>query len=82
MGFNYIAFLNNCVGLNYMRDVTKGNLIISIPFAFGIGAPVITNSLYGANYIRKSDDFKYNKLNYQVGISAFLTHNMKREVNF
>lgn len=82
VGFNHMAFLNNCIGFNYMRDIKQLNLIINVPVSIGYDKPVITNSLYKGNYIEASDNFNYNKLNYQFGLSALFTPNMKRQVNF
>lgn len=82
LGFNYIAFLNTCLGFNYMRDIKKANLIINIPFAFGLGSPAITNSLYSRNYLDGTSTTKYDLLKYQVGISTLFAPSMTREVNF
>ncbi len=82
LGLNYIAFLNNCVGINYTRDVKKANLIINVPLMVGFGNPTITNGLYKNNYVGPHDAFSYNKLNYQVGLSMLFTPNMKRATNF
>lgn len=32
LGFNYITFLNTCLGFNYMRDIRKASLILNVPF--------------------------------------------------
>ena len=82
VGFNHMAFLNNCLGFNYMRDIKQLNLIINVPISIGYDKPVITNGLYKKNYIETSDNFNYNRLNFQFGLSALFTPNMKREVNF
>jgi hypothetical protein len=82
VGFNHMAFLNNCLGFNYMRDIKLLNLIINIPISIGYDKPVVTNSLYKGSYIEASDNFNYNRLNYQFGLSALFTPNMKRQVNF
>lgn len=82
VGFNYIAFLNTALGFNYMRDIKKANLIINVPFAFGVGSPAITSSLYGRNYTDGNRETKYDFLNYQVGMSVMFAPSMTREVNF
>lgn len=82
LGFNYITFLNTCLGFNYMRDVKKANLIINVPFAFGVGSPAITNSLYSRNYLDGSPNTKYDLLKYQVGLNVLFAPSMTREVNF
>lgn len=82
LGFNYIAFLNTALGFNYMRDVKKANLIINVPFAFGLGSPAITNSLYSRNFLDGTSTTKYELMKYQVGISALFAPSMNREVNF
>lgn len=82
LGFNYIAFLNTALGFNYMRDIRKANLIINVPFAFGMGSPAITNSLYSRNYLDGTSTTKYNSMKYQIGLSALFAPSMTREVNF
>ena len=82
IGFNYISFLNTALGFNYMRDVKKANLIINIPFAFGLGSPSITNSLYSINYLDGTHTTKYELMKYQIGISALFAPSMNKEVNF
>lgn len=82
LGFNYIAFLNTALGFNYMRDIKKANLIINVPFAFGVGSPAITSSLYSRNYTDNTSSTKYDLLKYQVGINALFAPSMNREVNF
>lgn len=82
LGFNYIAFLNTALGFNYMRDVKKANLIINVPFAFGLGSPAITNSLYGRDYLDGTSTTKYELMKYQIGINALFAPSMNREVNF
>lgn len=82
LGFNYITFLNTCLGFNYMRDVKKANLIINVPFAFGVGSPAITNSLYSRNYLDGNSNTKYDRLKYQVGLNVLFAPSMTREVNF
>lgn len=81
-GFNYIAFLNTALGFNYMRDVKKANLIINVPFAFGLGSPAITNSLYGREFLDGTSTTKYELMKYQVGVNALFAPSMNREVNF
>lgn len=81
-GFNYIAFLNTALGFNYMRDVKKANLIINVPFAFGLGSPAITNSLYNRDYLDGTSTTKYELMKYQIGINALFAPSMNREVNF
>ncbi|MES2132589.1 MAG: hypothetical protein V4506_09570 [Bacteroidota bacterium] len=82
LGFNYIAFLNTALGFNYMRDIKKANLIINVPFAFGLGSPSITNGLYGRQYLDNNSTTKYNLMRYQVGISPLFTPAMNSEMNF
>lgn len=82
LGFNYIAFLNTALGFNYMRDVKKANLIINVPFAFGMGTPSITNGLYGRQYLDNNSATKYDLMRYQVGISTLFAPSINREVNF
>lgn len=82
LGFNYIAFLNTSLGFNYMRDVKKANLIINVPFAFGLGSPAITNSLYSRNFLDGTSSTKYELMKYQVGINILFAPSMNREVNF
>lgn len=82
LGFNYIAFLNTCLGFNYMRDIKKANLIINVPFVFGLGSPSITNGLYSRNYLDNSSSTKYELMKYQIGINALFAPSMNREVNF
>jgi hypothetical protein len=82
LGFNYIAFLNTALGFNYMRDVKKANMIINVPFAFGLGSPSITSSLYSRNYTDNTSTTKYDLLKYQVGVNALFAPSMNREVNF
>lgn len=82
LGFNYIAFLNTSLGFNYMRDVKKANLIINVPFAFGLGSPAITNSLYSRNFLDGTSTTKYELMKYQVGINILFAPSMNREVNF
>lgn len=82
LGFNYIAFLNTALGFNYMRDIKKANLIINVPFAFGLGKPAITNSLYGREFLDGTQTTKYDLMKYQVGVNALFAPSMNREVNF
>ncbi len=82
IGFNYIAFLNTALGFNYMRDIKKANLIINVPFAFGLGSPAITNSLYRNVYLDGTSTTKYELMKYQIGINALFAPSMNREVNF
>ena len=82
LGFNYITFLNTCLGFNYMRDIKKANLIINVPFAFGVGSPSITNSLYSRNFLDGTSTTKYDLLKYQVGVNVLFAPSMNREVNF
>lgn len=82
LGFNYIAFLNTALGFNYMRDIKKANLIINVPFAVGLGTPIITNSLYSRGFLDGTSTTKYEQMKYQLGINALFTPTMNREVNF
>jgi hypothetical protein len=82
LGFNYITFLNSCLGFNYMRDIKKANLIINVPFAFGVGSPAITNSLYRGNFLDGTSSTRYDLLKYQVGLNILFAPSMTREVNF
>lgn len=82
LGFNYIAFLNTALGFNYMRDIKKANLIINVPFAFGLGSPAITNNLYGRGFLDGTSTSKYEIMKYQVGINALFAPSMNRDVNF
>jgi hypothetical protein len=82
LGFNYITFLNTALGFNYMRDFKKANLVINVPFAVGLGSPSITNGLYGRQYLDNNASTKYDRMNYQVGISALFAPSMNKEVNF
>lgn len=82
IGFNYIAFLNTALGFHYMRDVKKAHLILDIPVAVGVGSPSITNGLYGMNYLDGMNTTRYERMNYQVGASAFFTPSMNTAVNF
>ncbi len=82
LGFNYIAFLNTALGFNYMRDVRKANLIINVPFAFGLGSPGITNSLYNRNFLDGTSSTKYESMKYQVGVNALFAPFMNKGVNF
>jgi hypothetical protein len=82
LGFNYITFLNTCLGFNYMRDIKKASLIINVPFAFGVGSPAITNSLYNRNFLDGTQTTKYDLLHYQIGINILFAPSMTREVNF
>jgi len=82
LGFNYIAFLNTALGFNYMRDVKKANLIINVPFAFGLGSPAITNSLYNREFLDGTLTTKYELMKYQIGINTLFAPSMNREVNF
>ena len=81
-GFNYVAFLNAAVGVHYMRDIRKAHLIVTVPLAVGIGQPPITNGLYGRNYLDGNNSTKYERMNYQAGLSALFTPSMKLPVNF
>lgn len=72
-----------CVSwFNYMRDIKKAHLIIHVPVGIGLGRPVITNGLYGRVYLDGTGTTKYEKMNYQVGISPLFTPSMKSPVNF
>jgi hypothetical protein len=83
LGFNYAAFLNTTIGFNYMHDFKKANLILNIPFAFGLGNPSITNSMYGSNYLGVGfSNTKYTQLDYQVGIGTLFAPSLTHEVNF
>lgn len=82
VGLNYIALLNNCIGINYMRDVKQANLIINVPIMFGFDKPTITNGLYKDRYVGPHDGFTYNKLDYQFGLSMLFTPSMKYSSNF
>lgn len=82
LGFNYITFLNTCLGFNYMRDIKKANAIINVPFAFGVGSPAITNALYSRNFLDGTSTTKYDLLKYQVGLNVLFAPSMNREVNF
>jgi hypothetical protein len=82
LGFNYITFLNTCLGFNYMRDIKKANLIINVPFAFGVGSPAITNSLYNRSHLDNTSTTKYDLMKYQIGINVLFAASMNREVNF
>ena len=81
VGFNYTALLNTAFGFHYMRDVKKAHLIIHVPFAVGIGTPLITNLVYGGG-----DDndktIRYEKMNYRLGLSPLFSPSMKSSVNF
>lgn len=81
-GFNYITFLNTALGFNYMRDVKKANLIINVPFAFGLGSPAIANSLYNREFLDGTSTTKYELMRYQIGINTLFAPSMNREVNF
>lgn len=82
LGFNYVAFLNTALGFNYMRDVTKANLIINIPLAFGLGKPSITNALYGRDYLDGTSSTKYELFKYQIGINTLFVPSMNKAMNF
>lgn len=82
LGFNYIAFLNTALGFNYMRDIKKANLIINVPFAFGLGSPGITNSLYNRDFLDGTSTTKYQLMKYQVGVNALFAPSMNKAVNF
>lgn len=82
LGFNYIAFLNTALGFNYMRDIRKANLIINVPFAFGLGSPGITNSLYNRDFLDGTSTTKYQLMKYQVGVNALFAPSMNKAVNF
>lgn len=82
LGFNYITFLNTCLGFNYMRDIRKANLIINVPFAFGVGSPSVTNELYSRNYLDRTSSTRYDLMRYQVGLNVLFAPSMTREVNF
>jgi hypothetical protein len=82
IGFNYIAFLNTALGFHYMRDVKKAHLILNVPVAFGVGSPSITNGLYGRNYLDGTGTTRYQRMNYQLGVSALFAPAMNTSVNF
>jgi hypothetical protein len=82
IGFNYITFLNTALGFNYMRDIKKANLIINVPFAVGLGAPSVTNGLYGRSYLDNNASTKYDRMQYQIGLSTLFAPGMSKEVNF
>lgn len=82
VGLNCIAILNTTVGFHYMRDVKKANLILDIPVAVGLGSPSITNSLYGGNYLDGTRTTRYQRMNYQVGLSPLFTPSMHTAVSF
>jgi hypothetical protein len=65
-----------------MRDIKKANLIINVPFAFGLGTPAITNSLYGRGFLDGTSSTKYDLLKYQVGVNALFAPSMTKEINF
>lgn len=83
IGFNYVSFLNGALGFNYMHDFKKFNTIISVPFAFGIGDPAITNDLYSnsQNWSYQTRTI-YNNMNYQAGINVLFSPSMNGPVNF
>lgn len=83
IGFNYVSFLNGALGFNYMHDFRKQNIIINVPFAFGIGSPSVTNGLY--SYTLNMDQrtkSTYNNMNYQAGINVLFSPSMNGPVNF
>ncbi|MES2762893.1 MAG: hypothetical protein V4677_11830 [Bacteroidota bacterium] len=82
IGYNYISFLNSAIGFNYMRDIKKANLIINVPFAFGVGSPSITNSLYKGVFLNGDNTATYDRMRYQVGLNILFAPSMTREVNF
>lgn len=82
IGLNFITVLNNCIGLNYIRDVKQANLMIMIPFAVGIGKPQVTNGMYRSEINGPFSNFSYNNIKYQIGLSPLFTPNMKRGANF
>jgi hypothetical protein len=77
-----ILLFSVSLGFNYMRDIKKAHLIIHVPVGIGLGRPVITNGLYGRVYLDGTGTTKYEKMNYQVGISPLFTPSMKSPVNF
>jgi hypothetical protein len=81
-GFNYMAYLNSSLAFNYMRDIKKANLMINIPFGFGISKPHITNTMYNGNYLNRNSSSTYNIMKYTLGISALFAPSMTKEVNF
>lgn len=83
IGFNYLAFMNSCVGFNYMRDFRKQHILINVPLGIGIGTPYLSNGLYRGNYLGGSEvQAYYTWLKFQAGVNLLFSPAMNRAVNF